>query len=236
MRAGDVADGQHVRVRRAQVGVDDDAVLHVQPGGLGEVDAGRGPDPDDDQVGVDQRAVGQLDRTHVRPVARGDDLGDLGRASAGRPRSPGAGPRTSRASSGPRTREQRQRVAHQHAHLAAGRAGGGGDLEADPPAADDHDARCRPSAARAGGRCRRGCAGGRRRRGRRRARRAGAAPSRSRARGGPSRSASRSRRRRRVRPGRSTGPSSPSRRSTSWAAYQSAGCTNAPSRSSLPCR
>ena len=235
MRAGDVADGQHVRVRRAQVGVDDDPVLDVQPGRLGEVDARSGPDPDDDQVGVDQRAVGQLDRTDVRPVARGDDLGDLGPRPQVDPVLP-VQVREHRGELRAEHAEQRQRVAHEDAHLAAGRTGGGGDLETDPPAADDHDAlagrqqRAQAVAVVEGPQVDDTVEVG-----------AGhVEPARLRA--GredevvPARPGARSRRRRRVRPGRSTGPSSRAAGRRRARAYQSAGCTNAPSRSSLPCR
>ena len=71
---GDVAGGEDAGGARLEVLVDQDPVVHREPGGLGERRPRRGPDADDDQVGVDPRAVRRLDRVdRAVPAVDGHD-------------------------------------------------------------------------------------------------------------------------------------------------------------------
>src|SRR6185312_7837093 len=55
--ARNVADRVDVRERRAEALVDDDSVVDLRAGVLGELDVGHDPDADDRQVALDRRAV-----------------------------------------------------------------------------------------------------------------------------------------------------------------------------------
>jgi hypothetical protein len=77
-----VADGEDPFVRRAQVRVDGHAVAHRQPGGLGQRGFGHHPDGDDDQIGGQPGAVGQLDLADALvAVQRRDALAEQHRVS-----------------------------------------------------------------------------------------------------------------------------------------------------------
>jgi len=76
---GDVTGGVDVRVGGAQLRIDPDAVVDLQAGLHGEL-SGRGDaDPDDDRIGLDVAAVGQLHA--ARPAVAAGDLGYLDAAA-----------------------------------------------------------------------------------------------------------------------------------------------------------
>src|SRR6185312_11771625 len=75
--ARDVADGEDVRVRRAQARVDEHTVVDLQTGCAREVHVGRDPHADHDDVRVEHGAVAELDGPHAGRIAvRRTDRGD----------------------------------------------------------------------------------------------------------------------------------------------------------------
>ena len=136
---GAVAGRDGEPVGRAGVLVDDDAARldgETEPGG--EVGAGHGADADDDDVGGQRRAIGELDRRwRGRPSP----------SDADRARRP-AGP-ACRVARGRRGRRRTASVRHGAAEQAVGRLddghrgaerpGAGGDLEPDEAATHDDD-------------------------------------------------------------------------------------------------
>lgn len=127
---GAVADGMDVRVRGAQLVVDDDARADVESGLDRQTDPGAHPAGEDDQVGVEHEAVGELDgRAAQAPdAALGVHLHAQGFEM--------------------RTQQQRCRwvdvtfhqvfalLGEHHPGAACREGAGGGDTE--QPAADDH--------------------------------------------------------------------------------------------------
>ena len=58
---GALADRDDAARARAHRVVDDDAALHLEPGLAGEADLGPDPDRDDDEIGVEPVAAGELE-------------------------------------------------------------------------------------------------------------------------------------------------------------------------------
>ena len=67
---GDVAGREDVGIARPQHLIDQDALVDRQPGGLGELGARRGADPDQHRIGLDRAAVLEPD---CRPACRRRD-------------------------------------------------------------------------------------------------------------------------------------------------------------------
>jgi len=129
-RRGDVPDGVDVAVTGLQSGIDEHTTAAGrQPRPAGQFDVGFGPDGHQQRVGGDGGAVGQgepgraprADRhaqaqlDAVGPVGLGEELPDFLAETA----------------------RQRKSGTPQHGDVEPAVPGGGGDLQADPPGADD---------------------------------------------------------------------------------------------------
>ena len=101
------------------------------PAASGQLDVGGDADPDDDQVGVDLGAVGELDARSVAGRCAGRIAATVTR-SAGPRRARGAGRRRPSPTSGPSTRSSGSSACLEHGDLGAGGAGRGGGLQPDP--------------------------------------------------------------------------------------------------------
>src|SRR5580693_5547980 len=134
---GDVADGVDVRVAGTQGGVDQHAVVQVETGRFGQGQVGGHADPGDDRVRRDRGAVAEPGAGGAA-VAGGDGVdADV------QPEVHTVGPvqvREHLRELGSEHAEQRQLGCFQQSHRGAGPAGGRGDLQPDPSAADDDQA------------------------------------------------------------------------------------------------